>query len=80
MNKRKWYYFAESQRRRGGKIAACYTESGRLDKVALLFFTNRGYCKLYPTYHNGLDTIEKPISIPVHNYITTRKIQKFKEN
>lgn len=78
MNKRKWYYFAESNRK-DGKIVACYTESDRLDKVALLFCGERGYCKLYPVHYNGLDTIEKPISIPVHNYITTRKIQKFKE-
>ncbi|MBO5338253.1 MAG: hypothetical protein J6A96_00980 [Clostridia bacterium] len=79
MNKKRWYFFAESNRK-DGKIVACYTESDRLDKVALLFCSEHGYCKLYPVYYKGLDTIEKQISIPVHNYITTRKIQKFKEN
>ena len=79
MNKRKWYYFAESNRK-DGKIVACYTESDIRDKVALLFFREKGYCKLYPVNYKGFDTIDKPVSIPVHNYITTRKIQKFKEN
>ncbi len=79
MNKTRWYYFAEGKRE-GSKIVACYTEAGRLDKVALMFCTTRAYCKLYPVYHKGLDTISEPVTIHAHDYIATRKIQNFKEN
>ena len=75
MNKKKWYYYAESNRP-GGKIVACYVESGLIDKVALLFCYQSGYCRLYPVSDKGHDTLEKACTIPAHNYIATKKVKR----